>query len=376
MKISGAILHGVGREWTLEEFELGGPVAGEVQVRLAASGLCHSDHHFRTGDLPPAFFPLLAGHEGAGVVTKVGVGVEGLAEGDHVVLAFLPACGTCRMCARGRQNLCDRGADNSTGLSVDGTYRAHLGGNPLNRVSGLGTFAPYVTTHHSSVIKIENDIPLNRAALLGCGVCTGWGSAVSAGGVQPGDNVVVIGVGGIGINAVQGASHAGARFVVAVDPVEFKREQALKFGATHAFASIEEAAVQLPDLTWGVMSDVTILTPGVIEPEMIQQALDLTGKGGTVVVTALAGMATMAEGVPFNSTMFTLYEKRLQGAIFGGASPRSQIPTLLNLYRSGILNLDDLVTRTYRHDQINEGYADMLEGRNIRGIIEYTEADY
>ncbi|WP_430336098.1 NDMA-dependent alcohol dehydrogenase [Rhodococcus sp. ACT016] len=374
MKTKGAILHGVGQEWKVEEFELGDPVSGEVQVRLAASGLCHSDYHFRTGDLVPAFFPLLAGHEGAGVVTKLGRGVEGLEEGDHVVLAFVPSCGICRMCSRGRQNLCDRGADNSTGLSVDGTYRASCQGSPLNRVSGLGTFAPYVTAHQSSIVKIEKDIPLNRAVLLGCGVPTGWGSAVSAGGVQAGDTVVVVGIGGIGINAVQGAANAGARFVIAVDPVEKKRTEALKLGATHAFTSIQDVAEQLPELTWGTLSDVTILTPGLVEPEMIQEALDITGKGGTVVLTGLANM--MTQGVPLNTTMFAMYEKRLQGTVFGGASPRTQIPKLLNLYRSGILHLDELVTRTYAHDQINEGYADMLDGHNLRGIIEYTDADY
>ncbi|MDO1481606.1 NDMA-dependent alcohol dehydrogenase [Rhodococcus ruber] len=375
MKTKAAILKAPGKDWEIEEIDLGDPISGEVQVRLAASGLCHSDHHLRTGSSPVPFWPVLGGHEGAGVVTKVGPGVTGLTEGDHVVLAFIPACGTCRPCSKGMQNLCDEGAGLITGKSIaDGTARATLDGEPLLAMCLLGTFAPYVTVHQSSVIKIEKDIPLDKAALLGCGVSTGWGSATAIGGTTVGDTVVVVGVGGVGINAVQGAAAAGARHVVAIDPVEFKRTKALELGATHAYASVQDALEPVRELTWGLLADVTVITVGDIQGEDIQPALDITGKGGQVVVTGMGNYANNT--VDLNLFELTLLQKRVQGAIFGGTSPRTQIPHLLNMYRSGVLKLDELVTTTYRLEDINLGYEDMLAGRNLRGVVKYTDADY
>jgi len=375
MKTKAAILNAPGGKWEIEEVELGDPVAGEVQVRLAASGLCHSDEHLVTGSTPVASYPVLGGHEGAGVVTKVGPGVTGLQEGDHVVLAFIPACGVCGPCSTGLQNLCDMGANLLTGQAIaDGTHRVHRGDDPVVPMCLLGTFAPYVTVHEASVVKIEKDIPLDKAALLGCGVSTGWGSATEIGGTRPGDTVVVMGVGGVGINAVQGAAAAGARQVIAVDPVEFKRQKAMEMGATHTFASMAEAAAALPDLTWGKLADLVVITVGVIAGEHIQEALDCTAKGGTTVVTGMGNF--MDNDVKLNLFSFTLLQKRLQGAIFGGTSPRTQIPKLLHLYRSGQLKLDELVTTTYRLEDINQGYADMAAGTNLRGVVLYDDADH
>ncbi|MHA4853769.1 NDMA-dependent alcohol dehydrogenase [Rhodococcus sp. MSC1_016] len=375
MKTKAAVIKGIGQPWEIEEIELGDPVSGEVQIRLAASGLCHSDEHLRTGATPLPFFPVLGGHEGAGVVTKVGPGVSNLVEGDHVVLAFVPACGRCRSCAKGMQNICDEGAGLLTGQAIaDKTFRVTLGGEPVLQMCLLGTFSPYVTVSEASVIKIENDIPLDKAALLGCGVSTGWGSATQIGGTQVGDTVVVIGVGGVGINSVQGAASAGARFVVAIDPVEFKRQKAKEFGATHVFASLEEAAPTIGEITWGRMAEVTIITVGEIEGDMIQPAMSITGKGGQVVVTGMGSAADTQ--VTLSLFELTLLQKRLQGAIFGGVGPRSQIPALLDLYRNGTLKLDELVTRTYRLEQVNDGYQDMLEGKNLRGLIVYSDDDY
>ncbi len=375
MKTKGAILRNPGEKWQIEEFELGDPVAGEVQVKLVSSGLCHSDHHLRTGD-SPAPMPVLGGHEGAGVVTKVGPGVTNLKEGDHVVTAFIPACGVCDPCSRGDQNFCDEGARLLTGLSIaDDTHRAHTtDGQGLTQMCLLGTFAPYITVNQASLVKIEEDIPLQTAALLGCGVATGWGSAVEIGGTHAGDIVVVVGVGGVGINSVQGAAAAGARIVAAVDPVPFKRQMAEKMGATHTFESMEEALPVLGEISWGKMAHTTILTVGEIDGSMIQPALSLTGKGGQVIVTGMGNFSSM--DAQMNLFELTLLQKRVQGAIFGGASPRTQVPTLLNEYRAGKLNLSDLVTNTYRLDQINEAYDDMLEGNNIRGMIVYGDDDY
>ncbi|MGX7725054.1 NDMA-dependent alcohol dehydrogenase [Rhodococcus sp. 5G237] len=375
MKTKAAVVKGINQPWEIEEIDLGDPVAGEVQIRLAASGLCHSDEHLRSGATPLPSFPVLGGHEGAGVVTKVGPGVRGLEEGDHVVLAFIPACGRCRACAKGMQNICDEGAGLLTGQAIsDKTYRATLNGDPVLQMCLLGTFAPYVTVNEASVIKIEKDIPLEKAALLGCGVATGWGSATEIGGTKLGDTVVVIGVGGVGINSVQGAAHAGARFVVAIDPVEFKRQKAKEFGATHVFASIEEAAPVIGEITWGQMANVTVITVGEITGDIIGPALGLTAKGGQVVVVGM-GHATDTQ-VTMSLFELTLLQKRLQGAIFGGTGPRSQIPKLLELYRNGQLDLDNLVTKTYRLEDINEGYADMHAGKNLRGLVLYGEDDY
>ncbi|WP_153504602.1 NDMA-dependent alcohol dehydrogenase [Cumulibacter manganitolerans] len=375
MKIKAAVLGGVGQDWEVREIELGDPVAGEVQVKLTASGLCHSDEHLRTGASPVPFFPVIGGHEGAGVVTKVGPGVTDLAVGDHVVLAFIPACGKCRMCAKGLQNLCDLGAGLVKGKAIsDGTFRCTVEGKPAIPMCLLGTFSPYVTVHEASVVKIEDDVPLDKAALLGCGVSTGWGSATEIGGTKAGDTVVVMGCGGVGMNAVQGAAAAGARYVVAVDPVESKREKAMELGATHAFASMAEAMQPVADLTWGTMADVTVITVGDLQGEDIKPATDITGKGGTVVVTGMGGYAN--QDVKLSLFELTLLQKRVQGAIFGGIGPREQIPQLLNMYRAGHLKLDELITKEYKLSEINEGYQDMRDGKNIRGIIRYTEEDY
>jgi S-(hydroxymethyl)glutathione dehydrogenase/alcohol dehydrogenase len=375
VKVKAAVIKGVNQPWEIEEIDLGDPVAGEVQVKLAASGLCHSDEHLRTGASPLPSFPALGGHEGAGVVTKVGPGVSSVAEGDHVVLAFIPACGRCRSCAKGLQNICDEGAGLLTGKAIsDKTNRVTLNGEPVIQMCLLGTFAPYVTVNEASVIKIEKDIPLDKAALLGCGVATGWGSATAIGGTKVGDAVVVIGVGGVGINSVQGAAHAGARFVIAIDPVEFKRQKAKEFGATHTFASLEEATPVIGEITWGAMADVTIITVGEIHGDMIAPALAVTAKGGQVVVVGMGD----ARDIDVKMSLFelTLLQKRVQGAIFGGVGPRSQIPKLLELYRNNQLELDGLVTKTYKLEEINEGYADMLAGKNLRGVIVYGDDDY
>ncbi|GAB3306352.1 NDMA-dependent alcohol dehydrogenase [Geodermatophilus aquaeductus] len=374
MKTKGAILWGVGEEWSIEEIELGDPKAGEVQVQLAASGLCHSDEHLVTGGTPVAFYPVIGGHEGSGVVTKVGPGVTGLQEGDHVVTAFIPACGQCPPCSKGMQNLCDLGANLLAGTSIsDGSYRVQARGQDVIPMCLLGTFSPYITVHQASVVKIEPDIPLEIAALVGCGVTTGWGSATKVADVRPGENVVVMGAGGVGMNAVQGAAAAGAKRVMVIDPVARKREWAMELGATHTFESAEEATEKVNELTWGRMADKTIITVGDIQGEDIQAALTLTGKGGRAVVTGMGNAANT--DVTLSLFELTLLQKDLQGAIFGGLAPRAAIPELLSLYQEGQLKLDELATTKYKLEDINQGYQDMRDGKNIRGMVVYSDSD-
>jgi len=381
MKCRAAVLHGLGQQWQIEDIAVDAPKAGELLVQWKVAGMCHSDEHFVTGDMvPPAemlaaagmqpFFPIVGGHEGAGVVVEVGTGVTSVQPGDHVSASFIPSCGRCRFCSTGRQNLCDAGAGTmQNGMITDGTSRHFLGDEPLKLMAKLGTFSQYSTVAEASVIKVDDDLPLDVVALVSCGVATGWGSATNRADVRPGDTVVVVGIGGIGINAVQGAAMAGAKRVIAVDPVEFKREKAMEFGATHTFASMEEAMPAITELTWGQMADKVIMTPGVLYGEMMQLGTAMAGKGGTIVVTAIAPMTQTESSV--NLFELAMWNKEIKGTIFGSLNPRSDIPKLLDLYREGQLKLDELITRRYTLDQINEGYRAMRAGENIRGVIMY-----
>ena len=366
MKTNAAILWEFGGNWEVEEIDLDPPQDGEVLVSWEATGLCHSDEHIRTGDLP-APLPLIGGHEGAGIVQEVGPGVQGLKPGDHVVASFLPACGRCRFCSTGHQNLCDLGALIMAGTQADGTHRRRARGQNVGVMAFVGTFSQYGTVPEASIVKIDDDLPLSRACLLGCGVTTGWGSAVNTADVSPGDTVVVIGLGGIGSGAVQGARLAGAEKIIVIDPVGEKRAKAMEFGATHFVTSMPEAMALVADLTKGVMADSSILTVGLLEGAMLEDAANLVRKGGAVVMTALGRMAD--SNPTLNMMMFTLFQKRLLGSLYGEANPRADIPRLLSLYREGKLLLDETVTHEYKLAEVNEGYEDMRAGKNIRGVV-------
>jgi NDMA-dependent alcohol dehydrogenase len=369
MKTKAAVLWEIGQPWSVEEIELDSPGPGEVLVKLAASGMCHSDEHLVTGDLPFEL-PIIGGHEGAGVVQEVGPGVSWLAPGDHVVFGFIPSCGRCASCSTGHQNLCDLGALMGLGKQItDGTSRHHAQGKDLGLMCLLGTFAHHTVVNEASCIKIEKDIPLDRACLLGCGVVTGWGSSVYAAEVSPGDVVAVVGVGGIGANAIQGARLAGAKQIWAIDPVEFKREKAMEFGATHTAASMEEALPLIQQASWGTMANKVIMTMGVGEGSLLAQGLALTAKRGRLVVTNIHPAMEMSANVSLLD--LTLMEKQVVGSLFGSGNPRADIPKLLGLYREGQLDLDGLVTRTYSLEGVNEGYEAMREGTNIRGVLVY-----
>ncbi len=369
MQTEAAVLWEVGSEWKVEQIDLDPPKETEVLVRLAASGMCHSDEHLVTGDLPFEL-PIIGGHEGAGVVEEVGAGVTTLKPGDHVVFGFIPACGRCPSCSTGHQNLCDLGQYLGAGKQIlDQTSRHHAKGQDLNLMCLLGTFGKYTVVNEASCITIDDDLPLDKACLVGCGVTTGWGSAVYAGQVGPGDTVVVAGIGGIGANALQGARLAGAERIIAIDPVEWKREQAIKFGATHVAASIEEATPLITDLTLGRMANQVIATMGVGRGDLMAGFLALTAKRGRVVVTNLSPAAETE--VTLSLLDMTLMEKQVVGSLFGSANPRADVPRLLQLYREGQLDLDSLVTHQYKLDEVNQGYQDMRDGKNIRGVLIY-----
>src|SRR5579875_2150457 len=343
MQTRGAVITKAPGKYEVVDLQLEGPRQGEIQVAMVASGLCHSDDHTATGDQQVAVYPWCGGHEGAGVVEAVGPHTPDWEVGDHVVFSYIPSCGRCRWCASGLTNLCDLGMHllSGTRFADPSSYRLHLDdGSPVGQMCGIGTFAEHTTVDVRSAIKIaDKSLPLEKLCLLGCGVGTGWGSAVYAAEVRPGDTVIVMGIGGIGINSVQGAAHAGALHVIAVDPVAWKREQALTLGATEASGDI------------------------------VAQAFSSIRKAGTVVVTALGDLS--AVGLPISLGELTLFQKRLQGALFGASNPHADIPRQVELYQAGQLKLDELVTREYSLDEIATGYEDMHAGRNMRGVIRF-----
>ncbi len=353
-----------GQPWEITELELDDPKANEVRIKFFAAGLCHSDDHIQKGDAPMRM-PVVGGHEGAGIVDAVGPAVTRVSRRRSrdllvhsrlrqvpVLLDRPPAVVRCRQNA-------------GTGMFPDGTFRFHQGGEDFGGLCVLGTFSQYAVVHEYSVIKIPDEIGFDVAALVACGVPTGWGSAVRAGGVRAGQTVVIYGAGGVGSNAVQGASLAGAKNVIVVDPVEFKRDMATsEFGATHAFATAKEAHDFVVETTWGELADLAIITVGILHDEVIANAIKVVGKCGQVTITAV-GNGWINE----NPGMLIGYQRRVQGSIYGGCSPLVDVPLLIGLYQAGKLKLDELITRRYKLDEINEGYQDMLDGKNIRGVI-------
>ncbi|SDC47644.1 S-(hydroxymethyl)glutathione dehydrogenase / alcohol dehydrogenase [Geodermatophilus telluris] len=371
MKTRSAVLHAQPGEYEVTEVELDGPRRGELLVRMAAVGLCHTDDHVAVGDSPASRLPVAGGHEGAGVVVGVGPETPGWAEGDHVVLSFTAVCGECRMCSTGRQNLCDLGGRLFGGGRIDDptSFRMTYEGRPVVQAHGISALSEHTVVDVRSVVRIDPDVPLDKAALVSCGVATGWGSVTHMSDARAGDVVIVMGVGGVGINSVQAARAIGARAVIGVDPVDFKRECAEKLGATHTAATMEEASAIARSLTDGQGADATIVTVGVVDGGHVAEAVASVRKAGTVVLTGTGGMRQ--SGIPINNTMFTVFQKRLQGALFGGCNPRWDIPHLLTQYAAGTLRLDELVTRTYTLDEVAQGYRDMRAGHNIRGMVRF-----
>ncbi len=380
MKTRAAVLWEIGADWSVEEIELDPPKQGEVLIKMHTAGICHSDQHLRCGHMafPPEWgmpdgTPIIGGHEGSGIVQEIGEGVTDLAVGDHVVFSFVPSCGHCRWCASGHSYLCDLGAHlmGGNGQISDFTHRHHHAkADHINTMVLIGSFAEHTVVNQASVVKIDPAVPLEAAALVSCGVSTGWGSAVERAQVRAGETVAVIGVGGIGMNAVQGAAMSGALRVIAIDPVEWKREEAKRFGATHAYPSIEAAQPEIMEMTWGIGAEKVIVAPGDVPGDMVDAALNITAKSGTCVITGLAPLAQM--DAQLNLFMFSMMNKELKGTVFGSLNPRVAMPHLLKLYMAGQLKLDELITNRYTLDDINQGFKDLEAGKNLRGVISFS----
>lgn len=366
MKTTAAVIVEPGKPFEIEELDLDGPQANEVLIRYTHAGLCHSDLHVMNGDFP-ARLPIVGGHEGAGIVEEVGPGVTRVAPGDHVVCSFIPNCGVCRWCASGQQAICDWGATILEGYLPGPRFPLTGPRGDYGAMCMIGTFSQYGTVHQNSVVKVDEDLPLDKAVLVGCGVTTGWASSVYAADVRPGETVVIYGIGGIGSNAVQGARHAGALNIVAVDPLENKRAMAKSLGATHTASTNDEAAALALELTRGVGADKAIITVGVVHEPEVTAAFNTIRKGGMVVITGMGKLDELTIQLP--STVMALFKKTVKGTLFGDANPTYDIPKILGLYRSGDVKLDELITRTYTLEQVNEGYADLEAGKNIRGVM-------
>lgn len=367
MKAKAAILFEVGQRLDIREVEVEAPRSGEVLIKMAVGGVCHSDLHAMTGHLV-ASLPAILGHEGAGVVAQVGPGVTSLKPGDHVIPIWRLSCGTCEYCSGARPALCPAGTQiRMTGRLLDGTTRFKLDGKEIKHFAGVSSFSEYSVIPAGAVLKIPDDFPLDKAALLGCAVITGVGAVFNAARVSPGSSVAVFGSGGVGINVIQGAAIAGAEKIIAVDLLSNKLEFAKRFGATHTINAKETKPVEaIRALTGGRGVDFSFEVIGL--PETIRQAYDSLSKRGMAVVVGVAPMTTEVS-VPI---MTLVYEERiLTGSIYGSSRPWIDIPMLINLYRAGKLKLDELLTRRYPFAQINEAYAALERGEVLRSIVTF-----
>jgi S-(hydroxymethyl)glutathione dehydrogenase/alcohol dehydrogenase len=363
-----------GGEWEICDITVEPPRAGEVLVKVAYAGLCYSDEHLRFG--MAAELPIVGGHEGAGVVEAVGQGVTNVQPGDHVALTFVAICGRCHWCASGRWSLCESGGRSGVGRMADGTFRFR-GGPPsfpsdgFGGFCGIGTFSQYAVVSQNSCVKVDPDVPLRVVALVSCGVLTGWGSVVYTAGTSIGDTVVVVGAGGIGLNAVQGARHAGAATIIAVDPVQAKRDLAIRLGATHTAATAKEGAKLAAEANPAAKgADTVIVAVGNLDSDAVTGAYRATGKGGTLVIAGLSH-DPLDVNVQVPGTVLAVTQRRIVGSFFGSTNPVRDIPLLLGLYQRGELLLDELVSKHYALTEINTGYADLAAGRNARGVIEH-----
>ncbi len=361
--MKAAVLYECGQPLVIEDIELDDPQQGEVLVKIGSAGICRSDRHFMHGDARIAL-PAVLGHEGAATVEKVGPGVTLTKPGDQVILSFVPACGRCKSCLEGHSNLCDVHA--ATGpFMLDGTTRLHKGDQRIHHMGKVACFAEYAVVPETGCIPVSTALPMDKAAMIGCCVPTGVGAAMFSAKVQPGSTVAVVGCGGVGLNVIMGAKLLNASKIIAVDIRESQLEFAMKFGATHSVnASDRDPVAQVKELTDGRGADYTFEVFG--SADTVKASYDMCAKSGTVTVV---GIAPPDHEAPINAVDLVRNEKTIRGTYYGSARSRTDMPTMVDLYLSGKLNLDDLVVRHYTLDQINEAYDDMDKGEVGRGAI-------
>ena len=361
-----AVLHEVKKPLRIEQIEVGEPGPGEVAVKVAAAGVCHSDYPFMNGDLPIGL-PCILGHEGAGVVEAVGEGVKAVAPGDHVVMLFRAACGRCHFCQKGHPALCALAAQlRNSGHLLDGTSRFRdKRGEEVKHFLGVSCFAERTVVPEQGVVKVRPDVPLEVCALVGCAVLTGIGAVMNTALVEPGAPVLVIGAGGIGLNCVMGARLVGAHPIIVADVVDHKLEMAMDFGATHAINSKEQDLVPaVRELTGGEGVDYSFEAIGL--PATMRAAFEACRRGG---VATCVGIAPFGSEVSINAGELVYGEKRFQGSYYGTARPHSDVPRLLDLFMAGRLPLDRLLTRRYGLEDVNTAYEALLHGEVARSVL-------
>jgi len=366
MEIKAAVLYEPNQPLQIEVVDLEPPKAGEVLVKMAASGVCHSDYHLVTGDTKHEM-PVVAGHEGAGIVEAVGERVAGFNPGDHVALNWAPNCGHCFYCLRDRPNLCTTYIDPLwAGTMMDGTTRLSIEGRPVYHFSSIACFADYVVVPQECCVGLREDLSLDVAALIGCAVTTGVGAALNTVRVEPGSSVAVFGAGGVGLSIIMGAKLAGAGQIIAIDTNETKGDLAQSFGATDVLINSPDVVKDIRNLTEGRGADYVFEAIGI--PAVQEQSLEAVRPAGTVV---LVGVSPMGSGTNLPGAIITRQEKTVTGSYYGTANTARDFPLYADLFLAGKLDLKRLISKTYKLDQINEAYEDMLAGQIARGVIRF-----
>lgn len=364
MKINAAVLYEANTPLIVESLDLDDPKDGEVLVRIASAGVCHSDLHVMKGEWTTPL-PMVLGHEAAGVVERIGTGVKNVKVGDHVILNFRPNCGWCRDCVTGRPVLCD-GADTDRWMMFDGTARLHKDGKDIFHFARTASFAEYAVVPESGAVPVSKDMPLDKACLVGCSIMTGVGAVTNTAKVEAGSTVVVIGCGGVGLNCIQGAALAGCERIIAVDVKQNKLDYAIEFGATDVInASNGNAVEAILDLTGG---GVDYAFEAIGNSKTILQAYESLRRGGTAVIV---GMAAETDELTLNALSLPRTEKVLMGSWYGSARPWVDLPKLANLYLKGKLKIDEMISRSYKLEEINTAYDALAQGEVARSIIEF-----
>lgn len=369
MDVRAAVAWEAGAPLTLETVQLEGPRDGEVLVEIMATGLCHTDAYTLSGADPEGLFPTILGHEGAGIVREVGKGVTSLQVGDHVIPLYTPECRECEYCLSQKTNLCQKiRSTQGQGLMPDGTSRFSIGGKKLHHYMGTSTFANFTVVPEIALAKIRKDAPFDKVCYIGCGVTTGLGAVIYTAKVQPGDNVVVFGLGGIGLNVIQGARMAGANMIVGVDINNNRKDIATNFGMTHFVNPNEigkDLVPYLVDLTKGG-ADHSFECVG--NTTLMRQALECCHKGwGQSIIIGVAGAGQEISTRPFQLVTGRVWK----GSAFGGARGRTDVPKIVDWYMDGKINIDDLITDVITLDEINQGFEKMKRGESIRTVVQY-----
>ncbi len=369
MKVRAAVAHEAGKPLTIETVDLEGPKRGEVMVEIKATGVCHTDAYTLSGRDPEGRFPAILGHEGAGVVVEVGPDVTSVKVGDHVIPLYIPECRQCKACVSGKTNLCTAIRETQgRGVMPDGTSRFSLNGKMVHHYMGTSTFANYTVLPEIAVAKVREDAPFDKICYIGCGVTTGIGAVINTAKVQPGDNVAIFGLGGIGLNVAQGARMVGANMIIGIDINPKRKEIAEKFGVTH-FINPNELGKDL-------VSYIIELTDGGVDfsfecvgnVKLMRQALECCHRGwGTSVIIGVAGAGEEISTRPFQLVTGRVWK----GTAFGGAKGRRDVPKIVDWYMKGKINIDDLITHTMPLERINDAFELMHRGESIRTVIKF-----